>query len=831
MRRRSGLTHVAFAFRRTFQRACAAIARRAPGETRGTATRRHRRSKRGPAPATRAGPRFSVRVSVRPPLAPLLRCDAVASGISVVSRSILATAVSAALVVSLAGAQAPDERPAGTRRMVARLAAIAGVDESAPVGAATAPFASNRAAYIAALQERLGNVSDPVLAYGIRFEIAQQQLADGLSSEALAALDALEKALPGVLARVPEAERPAEEAALYWAIGIAALRVGEQENCLLHHTARSCIFPIDPGGVHAEQRGARRAIDAFTRQLRLEPRNAGAAWLLNIAYMTVGEYPDGVPPALLIPPDVFRSEYDPGRFPDRAVDVGLDVLGLAGGSIAEDFDGDGLLDLMVSSAGLRDPLRLLRNDGTGRFVDDTERAGLTGLFGGLNIVHADYDNDGDADVLVLRGAWRGERGRHPNSLLRNSGDGTFEDVTEQAGLLSLHPTQTAAWADYDGDGFLDVFIGNEASEGGPPHPSELYRNNGDGTFTNLARPLGLASLGFVKGAAWGDLNNDGRPDLYVSRFGQPNLLFRNDGPGIGGIWRFTDVTAAAGVAEPIKSFPTWFFDYDNDGWLDIFAGTWDESRIDVVAANALGMPWPDGVPRLYRNRRDGTFEDVTADARLDRVLLAMGANYGDLDNDGFLDIYVGTGGPDFTTLMPNRMFRNAGNGRFQDVTTAGGFGHLQKGHGVSFADIDNDGDLDVHAVIGGWLRGDTYQNVLFENPGHGNHWIAIDLEGTRSNRMGIGARLKVRIRTPDGPRDIHAVASTGGSFGGSPARQHIGLGEAIAIESLEATWPTTGLVQQVGAPPLDGFIKVREGEPGWQTVVRRTIPLGGAAPR
>ena len=133
----------------------------------------------------------------------------------------------------------------------------------------------------------------------------------------------------------------------------------------------------------------------------------------------------------------------------------------------------------------------------------------------------------------------------------------------------------------------------------------------------------------------------------------------------------------------------------------------------------------------------------------------MGANFGDLDNDGFLDIYVGTGAPDLTTLLPNRMFRNAGGQFFQDVTTSGGFGHLQKGHGVSFGDLDNDGDQDIYEVIGGWFSGDTYQNVLFENPGHGNHWITISVEGTRTNRMALGARLRIRVAAPRGPRTIH----------------------------------------------------------------------------
>src|ERR1019366_1524192 len=188
------------------------------------------------------------------------------------------------------------------------------------------------------------------------------------------------------------------------------------------------------------------------------------------------------------------------------------------------------------------------NNGDGTFTDRTAEAGLTGLVGGLNIVETDYDNDGRPDVLVLRGAWLGKEGHYPPSLLHNRGDGTFEDVTRRAGLLAFAPTQTAAWADFDGDGWLDVFVGAESTPG-DKNPCHLYRNNHDGTFTDVAAQAGLADLGFVKGVVWGDFNNDGRPDLCVTRLGAGNLLFRNDGMRDGHPV-FTDVTARAGVKEP-----------------------------------------------------------------------------------------------------------------------------------------------------------------------------------------------------------------------------------------------------------------------------------------
>jgi hypothetical protein len=254
--------------------------------------------------------------------------------------------------------------------------------------------------------------------------------------------------------------------------------------------------------------------------------------------------------------------------------AGITNIELSGGAIVEDFDGDGLLDVMVSSSGPLNPMHFYHNNGDGTFTDRTKEAGLGDEIGGLNLVLTDYNNDGHPDVLVLRGAWWGKFGVYPLSLLRNNGDGTFDDVTEEAGLLTAGPTQTAAWADYDGDGWLDLFVGHE-SKPGDVHPCQLFHNNHDGTFTEVQAPGAAAgklgvNLGYVKGVTWGDYNNDGRPDLYVSTMFGPGHLFRNDGPRDPrhpetGEWIFTDVTQQAGLGGDRHTFPTWFFDYDNDG--------------------------------------------------------------------------------------------------------------------------------------------------------------------------------------------------------------------------------------------------------------------------
>lgn len=713
------------------------------------------------------------------------------------------------LLLAACRSDAPERRHAGTERMAATLAQLAATSDPA------------RNTFLNTLRaEAFGPMpASEEDALRWRVQAAQEWLRAGHSEKAI---ELLADAHRGASARgdLP----PQVRAGILQMLAMAYLRLGEQENCVANPNTARCLLPVSGEGVHTLPRGSQGAIRYFEEVLQIQPDNLTARWLLNLAHMTLGSYPEAVPAPWRIPPEAFEAEYDIGRFAEVAANVGMDVQGLSGGVAVDDFTGDGLLDVVVSSWGLRDPIRFFVNDGKGAFTEATAEAGLAGLTGGLNLRHADYDNDGDMDVLVLRGAWLGESGRFPNSLLQNDGTGRFQDVTEEAGLLSFHPTQAAAFLDYDNDGNLDLFIGNESLRGEPPHPCELYRSNGDGTFTNVAQQAGVAVRGYVKGVAAGDYDNDGFTDLYLSRLTEENILLRNDGDGT-----FTDVTAQAGVAEPIRSFPTWFFDANNDGWLDLFVADYDAARLPVaaadVAADYLGLDTPAQRPRLYLNQQDGTFRDATATWNLDRVFFGMGSNFGDLDNDGWLDFYLGTGTPEYEALLPNRMFRNDGGRGFQDVTTSGGFGHLQKGHAVAFADLDSDGDQEVYAVMGGAYEGDTFHNVLFENPGHGGGWVSLILEGTRSNRAAIGARLAITVRENGHARTIHREVTEGSSFGGNPLRQHVGLGQATRVEKIEVLWPASGERQVFEGVAINRTYRVREGSTGLEGVPTKPIPF------
>jgi tetratricopeptide (TPR) repeat protein len=641
----------------------------------------------------------------------------------------------------------------------------------------------------------------------------------GNETEAIKHLELAFDLLPKVESQI-ESHRALENV---YMLGVAWLRRGETENCCSRFTPESCILPIRGGGLHTKEEGSRNAIKYFMDLLRRAPADSQwryrARWLLNIAWMTLGGYPDDVPPEHLIPADAFESAIPFPRFPNISAELGIDTFNLSGGVVVDDFDNDHHLDIFTTSWAPGESPHFFISNRDGTFEDRAQSAGLEGIYGGLNLEPADYNNDGNLDLFVLRGAWLARAGGHPNSLLRNNGDGTFTDVTFNVGLGDSHrPTQTAAWADYDNDGDLDLFIGNETT---PEHaaPCQLFRNDGKAGFTDVALKAGVTNDQFTKGVTWGDYDNDRYPDLYVSNYRGPNRLYHNNGDGT-----FSDVAPSLGLTGPKLSFPSWFWDFDNDGNLDIFASSY-VGTIKEVAAHKLGEQTSFEPLCLYRGDGKGGFEEVAQSRGLHVPILPMGSNFGDLNNDGYLDFYLGTGDPGYGSLVPNLMFLNQGGKSFVDVSMASGFAHLQKGHAVAFADLDHDGDLDVFEQLGGAYPGDQYRDALFENPGFGNHWLTVRLIGRTSNRSAIGARIHAEIGEAGESRSVHRQVSSGGSFGGNPLRQTIGLGNATSVNSLRIFWPATGETQIFRNVSGDQTIQIIEGEQTFTSLRIESTPF------
>lgn len=606
------------------------------------------------------------------------------------------------------------------------------------------------------------------------------------------------------------------------ALAVSFLRLAEVNNCFENYTPSNCILPFDDSAVHQNKSYIKSSINHLDFLLERYPDNYMYHWMVNIAHIANGTYPNGLDSDFLIPglqdPEVLPEDLNAPLFRDTGMMKGVGDNRISGSACVEDFTGDGHLDIFTTSYGFADQVILYESDGQGGFADRTILAGLEGIMGGLNIKCADINNSGFVDILILRGAWLAVYGEHPNSLLRNNGDGTFTDITISSGLYENKPTQVAAFADINHDGYLDIFIGNESTSEwqnlfvesnteSQSYPSAIHINNGDETFSRYETLNGFELDDFVKGASWGDINNDGWPDLYVSIMGGNNQLFAHRDLDDEGLPEFEEISSKAGVEQPQFSFPVWFFDYNNDGLDDIFVITYDVRSIkqvaDEIARERLRLQTRSEFPRLYKNAGNETFEDVTEEMGLNSVMFGMGANFGDLNNNGFPDIYIGTGAPDLTTIIPNRLFLNHAGRSFHESTARSGVGHLQKGHGVSMADFNENGLLDIYTVLGGAVEGDFYHNALFENQSNPMNWLLVELQGVSANRQAIGAKIEAVISDNQNSRSLHRTVSTGGSFGSNNIRVHFGLGNSTQVDSLIIKWPGSDDSQIIVDPSIN----------------------------
>jgi hypothetical protein len=473
--------------------------------------------------------------------------------------------------------------------------------------------------------------------------------------------------------------------------------------------------------------------------------------------------------------------------------------GVCSGLASLDYDGDGDIDLYFISGAYATGVekqeiprnRLYRNDGNWRFTDVTEAAGVGDTGFSLGAATADYDNDGDQDIYVNNDG--------PNRLYRNNGDGTFTDVAEHAGVTNGAQMGAGAnFLDIEGDGDLDLFVSSYAvytldkhipstAEGHPIYPGPglydftyeaLFRNNGDGTFTDISTAAGIAferSPGM--GTVCADYDNDGDTDIFTANDTRANYLFQNDGTG-----RFEEVGLLAGVAYDLHgqtqgSMGLDLGDYDNDGWLDLYVTSYQNERAS-----------------LLHNIQDGVFEDVTlaSGAALGTVpKVTWGAGFADFDNNGWRDLFVACGhiqdqieqfDDRSTYYQTNILYLNLGNGRFADVSAQSGSGLRVKlaSRGIALDDFDNDGDVDV--VIQNTRREPTL--LRNDSPKQG-HWLQVTLQGQRTNRDGIGAQVRVVTADTTFLDEVHSGRSYQSDFG---RRLYFGLGPRTEIQRIEVDW-------------------------------------------
>ena len=580
-------------------------------------------------------------------------------------------------------------------------------------------------------------------------------------------------------------------------LGLAEFRLGEAEkaaerfeNIIQNYRRHSGAYYY-LGVYHLRHGNPEKAVANFQASLRLKPRDPETLWNLWTAYGQLGGYPEDLPEEFRIvvshqPSAISRQQKNlltesrqptaDSQFSNIAPDLKMDKVDGGRGSAWGDYDNDGDLDIVA--VGTYQPHVLYRNNGDGTFTNVADQAGIADPRGGWGSLFADYDNDGYPDLYITRGGWSGAA---ENTLYHNNGDGTFTDVTHTAGVADPQSSFCAAWADYDNDGYIDLYIANGVIGDGAANV--LYHNNGDGTFTNTAETAGVANTGNSLGTVWGDYDKDGYIDLHVINYGQSNVLYRNNGDGT-----FTDVTATTGMNLAVTdAFVTFFLDVDNDADLDLFISN-SGSFQAFIAGQITGSATHDSDRQvLYRNNGDGTFTDVTKASGLYHAYGAMGANFGDINSDGYVDIYLATGAPQMGRLERDALFQNNGDGTFTDATAALGLGNIGKGHGVTFGDADADGDVDIYVPVGGAFIGDQWHNLFYQNTGTRNNWLTLKLVGVKSNRDGIGAKVTLRI----GDHLIYREVSGGCGFGSTNSLQlEIGLGIHTKVDTLEIVWPS-----------------------------------------
>ncbi len=488
--------------------------------------------------------------------------------------------------------------------------------------------------------------------------------------------------------------------------------------------------------------------------------------------------------------------------------------GTGSGCVWFDYNNDGLLDLYVVNgryvegltnhsepSGRNATNHLYRNNGDGTFTDVTAEAGVGGKGLGTGVTVGDFDNDGYQDIYVT--------GYKFAILYHNNGDGTFTDVTGDAGVDNPFFGVGAAFLDYDRDGHLDLFVGNYLNfvpsyhqfypgdhYPGPldyqPEFNRLFHNNGNGTFTDVSKQSGIGRVaGRAMGVTVGDFDNDGWPDIYVANDNMPSYLYHNNRDGT-----FSNVAASLNVAygqdgEATSAMGPIFGDYDNDGWQDLFVS---DARFH----------------RLFHNpgKAGGLFEDVTNQSGIGAICgqyTGWGDGFFDYDNDGWKDIFIVNGGLTWLIPMESNLLRNNGNGRFTDVSKTSGSFFTQRhvNRGVCFGDYDNDGYLDAFVnTLGG--KGILLHNTPTEDAR--NHWLTVKLVGTRSNRDGYGAALEAVAG--DLHQYVQAVSGSG-YLSQSDSRPHFGLGSHERVDKLIVRWPS-GTVQTLENIKADQILTVRE---------------------
>jgi hypothetical protein len=586
-------------------------------------------------------------------------------------------------------------------------------------------------------------------------------------------------------------------------------RFDEALKILLPHVKdRPGTIPYVVATIYFRKEEYAKGIPYALQACRDVPTDRRYRWMLRALTMMAGRMDATIPGEFRIDmPASFSSSF---HFEDVTGDSGTGRLALGRGAAWGDFDNDGREDILVGAE--RAPFQLLQNLGNGRFRDVAAEMGLidpVGL-GCYAAQFVDYDNDGYQDIFLSSNGWGGG-GRL--FLFHNERGKRFVDVTEQAGLGEPVNAFGASWADYDNDGQVDLAVAAGIVDPTDGDRLRLFHNEGNGKFREVGQQAGLRQKARWISVAWGDYDGDGRQDLLATSFDAGCFLFRNLGNG-----KFEDVTEKAGLRSAHHAYTPEFFDYDNDGRLDIFVSTYPDGDFKGMISNYMaGAVMPASQQQLlFHNNGDGSFTNVTEKAGITGWYGAMSSQVGDLDNDGYPEILLGTGNPELDWTEPKVLFLNDGNGHFVEASTAAGLIHFGMLHGIAFADYDNSGNLSMFGSFGGFYWGTRETSRLYRNTGSANRAVEVKLVGTRSNRDAVGARVFATV----GSRRIYKWVNGGDGFGTLNSRiVHIGLGRNSRVDQLRVDWPS-GAHQSWHNVPGAQRVEIVEGRNAIRTTAR-----------
>jgi ASPIC/UnbV protein/VCBS repeat protein len=572
---------------------------------------------------------------------------------------------------------------------------------------------------------------------------------------------------------------------------------------------RPGIVPYTIATIYLRLERYREGIPFALQACRDIPTDVRFRWILRALTLHAGQPESSIPEEFrLKTPLGARATF---QFTDVTKDSGAARLALGRGASWGDFDNDGREDILVG--GERAPFCLFRNQGDGTFEDVAKQVGLVDPVG-LGCYAAqfiDYDNDGFQDVFMTSNGWGGG-GRL--FLFHNEGGTRFKEVTSEAGLGGPLNAFGASWADYDNDGRADLAVATGIVDPEAGDRIRLYHNEGNGKFREVGAEAGLTQRARWISLCWGDYDGDGRQDLLAASFDAGPFLFKNLGNG-----RFEDVSVQAGIRTECQAYTPEFLDFDNDGNLDLFVSTYPSAYTkveDMIQGNLdRGAPRPQR-QLLFKNNSDGTFRNVSDEAGITGLYGGMSSQVGDLDNDGFDEITIGTGNPALDWCEPKPLFHNDGKGRFVDIAQSAGLVHFGMLHGTALADYDNSGNLSLFGSFGGFYWGTRETTKLYKNLGSGNASLEVRLAGTRSNRDAIGAKISATA----GKRRVHKWVNGGNGFGVANSKiAHIGLGSDHHVDLLEILWPS-GLTQRFRNVTGRQRIEIVEGRDGYRTVAR-----------